>query len=550
MAYTILLTSNFQIQYDPAEYPGPGEISAVQNRATTFEGGCEPDYAVLCDWFGVAVGAGLGQSNRVVVTLTKSVRGGSNFGYSTSNPQMSVNPELGASSDDRVLGIFVAEMIEILMSFKGPWNPRDSGGEGLSRVAAQLLHPQFGNGFIKAWLAGDPTLDPSSAVADSEFRKDWVSQNFTGGPLKAGGSVNGDDDSYSYGCAMLFIYYLKSQLGFSVPQIVQNGGTTLADTYQKLTGRTDAFSRFSDLLAQKFPPGEDVPDLPSDNPFPILVEEADRGSFNTTDVRPWDEPQLKNGALISFAQPFSAAPGLPLGLAEIDMDRGAGIRISTTTALVTKDNFQIYIDSWADSVLYSGGCAWIEAPPESSDFQWGEFNTQEDRPWNQPQASTIRQITFPRPYEAPPSVVVWLNELDMGSSAGWRINAYATNISQTGFTLHIDTWADSVLYSAGDTWIAHSANNPNIASGAFNTQDVRPWDQPRPDNSNAIGFPHGFSSAPKVTVALNSIDIDNAAGLRISATTSGITSTGMTWHLDSWADTILYSAGGAYIAQA
>ena len=31
---------------------------------------------------------------------------------------------------------------------------------------------------------------------------------------------------------MLFIYYLKSQLGYSMPQIVQNGGATLADTYR------------------------------------------------------------------------------------------------------------------------------------------------------------------------------------------------------------------------------------------------------------------------------------------------------------------------------
>lgn len=49
--------------------------------------------------------------------------------------------ELG-NPDGRVLGIFVAEMIEIFMSYKREWNPGDSGGEGLSRVAAELLRPQ------------------------------------------------------------------------------------------------------------------------------------------------------------------------------------------------------------------------------------------------------------------------------------------------------------------------------------------------------------------------------------------------------------------------
>jgi hypothetical protein len=47
----------------------------VQERAAAFGNVCEPDYAVLCEWFGVAVGAGLGPSNRVVATLTKGVRG-------------------------------------------------------------------------------------------------------------------------------------------------------------------------------------------------------------------------------------------------------------------------------------------------------------------------------------------------------------------------------------------------------------------------------------------------------------------------------------------
>lgn len=265
MATQTLFTSNFQIQYDDSEYTGVGELAAVQSRALAFKNVCESDYSQLCGWFGIAVGAGLGPSNRVIVTLTKNVRGAVNFGYSENNPRMNVNPELGAS-DDFDLGLFVAELIEILMDYTGRnrWDPSNSGGEGLSRVAAELLHPQYapqGGAFVNAWLASDPTTDPTAAVADSEFRKDWVSQNFTGGPLKAGGNVGGDDDSYSYGCSMLFIYYLKTQLGYSMAQIIQNGAGTLEATYQRLTNaRLTAFPRSgrssTDILhaASKSPP--------------------------------------------------------------------------------------------------------------------------------------------------------------------------------------------------------------------------------------------------------------------------------------------------------
>jgi serine/threonine protein kinase len=284
-------------------------------------------------------------------------------------------------------------------------------------------------------------------------------------------------------------------------------------------------------------------------PPPVFKGHLDKGSFSTLDIRPPDKPQLKNSALIAFTHPFSAPPALPLGLMAMDIDRKANIRISAYTNNVTKDNFQINIDSWYDTVLYSGGCAWLEIAPNNNDFQWGQFNTEEDHPWDHPQMNTTKRITFPRVYTGLPRVVVWLNQLNMSNSANWRVNVYATDISQTGFTLHIDTWEDSILYSAGVTWIAYSADNLDIASGTFGTSDIRPWDHPQPSNSKAISFSHSFGTAPRVTVALSSIDIGHRTNLRISATTSSVTPTGMTWHLDSWSDTILYAARGTYIAQ-
>ncbi len=139
-------------------------------------------------------------------------------------------------------------------------------------MSAELLHPGFMpqgvDNYVNAWLASDPTTDPTSAIADDSFRKDWVSQTFTGGPLKAGDNVRGDDDSYSYGCAMLFIYYLKDQLGYSIAQIAQNGAATLDGTYRLLTnGRADGFSAFKALLDGHFPVGRKST---TDNPFPIL----------------------------------------------------------------------------------------------------------------------------------------------------------------------------------------------------------------------------------------------------------------------------------------
>ena len=279
-------STNFVVQFESTEFT-PAELAIVQPRAQAILNGFENDYGILCNWFGIVVGAGLGANNQVLVTLTKNIRGASNGGYSSYHPRMTVNVNIGGT-DDSVLSLFVAEMIEILMSYKGNWNAGDSGGEGLSRVAAELLHPNSvapGGGNVNAWLAFDPTQDLTSAVADSEYRKNWVFENFKGSNLKAGGYVPGDQDSYSFGCSILFIYYLKDQLGFSMPQIVQNGGATLAETYKNLTGKNDdPFWAFKSLLSDHFPQGVQSP---SDNPFPLTPSVSSKvapgmGSSNNT----------------------------------------------------------------------------------------------------------------------------------------------------------------------------------------------------------------------------------------------------------------------------
>lgn len=127
------------------------------------------------------------------------------------------------------------------------WNCGASAGEGLSRVLATELHPASLGRFATAaqWL--------------NSTRPDFVSQ-----------TEGTDRDHVSIGCATLFINYLHHQLRFTLPQIVQAGGTTLQQTYERLTGKTNAFGPFLSLLDGYFPPGTAV-NLTSDNPFPLSV---------------------------------------------------------------------------------------------------------------------------------------------------------------------------------------------------------------------------------------------------------------------------------------
>jgi len=149
--------------------------------------------------------------------------------------------------------LVVAEADEVFMDSQGRgWLCDCSNGEGLSRVLATDAYPDvFGFFTAGCWL--------------NSPRTDFVSQ------------VDGSDGNPdSTGCSALFLNYLRAQLGFSWPQIVQVGAylppdkqfPSLANTYANLTGRTDAFDSFYSLVTRRFPYGVQA-ELPTDNPFPI-----------------------------------------------------------------------------------------------------------------------------------------------------------------------------------------------------------------------------------------------------------------------------------------
>jgi hypothetical protein len=142
---------------------------------------------------------------------------------------------------DLEVSLYVAELSEAFMGTQNKgWGCGFSNGEGLSRFLAENAAP----GLIPAWGITGPS---------------WVSSGFPDWVAK----TEPTDRNYtSTGCAILYIYWMRS-LGYSVSEIVQAGGTTLAANYQTLTGKTTAYA---DLVA-----AVKVLKVTSDNPFPGYV---------------------------------------------------------------------------------------------------------------------------------------------------------------------------------------------------------------------------------------------------------------------------------------
>lgn len=214
----------------------------------------------------------------------------------------------------------------------------------------------------------------------------------------------------------------------------------------------------------------------------------------------------------------------------------------------TQNPSKVVIDSH-DTIINLASCTWLGIQSNDRDLQSGSVNAF-SAPW-EGQSGPFRwtkEVVFPKSYAAEPSVVIWLSDFDVDSRFNCRLNTHATDITATGFIITIDTWWDTILRSATVSWIAHPSDRANIASGGYGTGDVRPSEHPQLSNQGRVSFGKTFQRPPRVWAALSSLDIACWADLRIKSTTSDIGTDGMAWSIDSWNNSILYSAAVKYIA--
>ena len=168
--------------------------------------------------------------------------------------------------------LMVSEIVELYMKAQGSngWfgsGTEGSAGEGLSRfLAAQFL--------TLTGLGSTPPGFLNSNLWLGTSRVDYVNAP----------NLTDDGPDAITGCSLLFIYYLHSQLGFSVNEIVGAGASTPAGVYNKLTGDPgDPFPEFKKALDTAFPGTSVITTGDLDNPFPLGILPMMRHVFSGGD---------------------------------------------------------------------------------------------------------------------------------------------------------------------------------------------------------------------------------------------------------------------------
>ena len=281
-------TTNFYVQYEDT-LPDQSNVIANANALLAV---IENEFNVTTGWFNTPAGKfGSGNRQQVNLNLPDTANSDGSFGFPGANNSGYGNP-INLDSQNlmtdaplpaqRVGMVFIAEFSEILMDISGKWNRGDSSGEGLSQFCDihrfRDGHYNYYSSVVDQWLNG-VTGSPNAA------RSDWVNQTFTGS-----GSVHGDGDSVSFGCALAFLYYLNVQLNFSINQIIAAGASTLSAVYTNLTGDSgDPFPFYLALIENVYPASTTaaIPGPVSDNPFPLarLSFWVDKNTFGKDEVQ-------------------------------------------------------------------------------------------------------------------------------------------------------------------------------------------------------------------------------------------------------------------------
>jgi hypothetical protein len=265
------VTAHYQFSYDDSmRQTAANPTGPEPARTNAVIAACEGDFNLVSGWFG---NINVDYNLPATVQVTTGTNGAC---WSLGGGNLTVS--LGGGGNgiaDFLRYLLVAEIVEQFMRAQGlHWfssGTEGSEGEGLSRFLAAQFLAVNGLGL------------PPAGFANSNSWLNSSRQNNVN-------NINRTDDGPDAitGCSLLFIYYLFTQLGFTINQIVAAGANTLGGVYRNLTGDSgDPFPFFKRLLDVNYPGTATIPGPNLDNPFPLSILSFwdDKNTFGKAEVQ-------------------------------------------------------------------------------------------------------------------------------------------------------------------------------------------------------------------------------------------------------------------------
>lgn len=169
----------------------------------------------------------------------------------------------------------------------------------------------------------------------------------------------------------------------------------------------------------------------------------------------WGGTPMSYTGKITFKRAYLSVPKVVVWLNIFDLGSKANWRIKTFATDVTANGFTIHIDTWSDTELYYAKVSWVSYPADRPGVASGSFNTYGVKSSTEPQLYYRAHQAFPTGvFDKPPRVFLALNTLNIDNRRDLRLLVKAEDVSATGMTWHLDAWSDTILHSAGASFIA------------------------------------------------------------------------------------------------
>ncbi|KJF60755.1 uncharacterized protein CIMG_13195 [Coccidioides immitis RS] len=134
-----------------------------------------------------------------------------------------------------------------------------------------------------------------------------------------------------------------------------------------------------------------------------------------------------------FHECYTDPPNLAIGLIQLDLDSDKDVRIREYADPVTGSSLNLHIETWNDSILYSGSAIWFGADSNTDEFLTGSYN-----------------------------MMIRISPSKKGNS---KLSVEPRKITQSRFCLRFDTWGNGNLHGADASWIVYPRSKPDCSSG-------------------------------------------------------------------------------------
>lgn len=233
-----------------------------------------------------------------------------------------------------------------------------------------------------------------------------------------------------------------------------------------------------------------------------------------------------------FQPPYSKVPRVLSGLARVDQEREAPIRVAMNHQNVTPDGFEMLGRTFANGMAYGAWSSWLALPENDIHFETGVidsslYSRSADR------QNVKGRVSFANKFVGIPKVVTWLYELNF--DRGWHSMATnALNLAEDSFEIDIHTWAGRSFDGVRVGWLAFNDTGCVSQAKAGIISVLR---AERYKTGGSVTFTGAaFSKAPAVFFALTEFDSGDDKNLRLSGEVVNVSETGFTYNCGTWSN--------------